>query len=316
MTFDDKFITQALDKTVSHTSLNLGTKINGKVRDIYDLGEELLLVTTDRLSAFDRNLTTIPFKGQVLNQISRYWFNRTKHIVANHMIDTPYANAMRVKNLKVFPIEFVVRGYITGSTNTSLWTLYHNGLRNVSGIVLPEGLEKNSKLPKPLLTPTTKSNFGDAPIEQEDILASNLMSEKDWEMASRIAFKLYEYGSEEALKKDFILVDTKFELGKDEHGNIFVLDELLTPDSSRYWRASNLAQRKSCGLAPDNFDKDIVRAWYKNNCDPYKDKKLPEAPDELRVKLASAYINFYELITGEIFDINQTQLIENTTTLI
>ncbi len=298
-------ISTALDSCIEKTSMSKLKKTTGKVRDIYDLGQELLLVTTDRLSAFDRSITTIPFKGQVLNQLSKFWFNKTKHIVSNHMLETPYANTMRVKKYQVFPIEFVVRSYITGSTNTSLWTLYSQGEREFGGVTLDEGLQKNSKLLEPILTPTTKAIAGDKPIEKDEIIALGLMSAKDWHNASAIALQLFDEASNISLKQGLILVDTKFELGKDKNGNIILVDEALTPDSSRYWRLSNFDERIKNGLEPDNFDKELIRLWYKEVCDPYSDKELPKTSDELRVKVAGIYISLYEQMTGEQFNFNE-----------
>lgn len=312
---NDAVYENALTETLSHTLIKDFPKIEGKVRDIYDLGERLLLVTTDRLSAFDRRLTTIPFKGQVLNQISAFWFNQTKDIVSNHMISMPYANAMLVKKLTVFPIEFVVRGYITGSTNTALWTLYQKGLRNVGGVTLPDNLHKHQQMPAPLLTPTTKATVGDRPIEKEEILAEGLMTTEDWERASDIAIRLYKRGSDRARERDLILVDTKFEMGKDSEGNIVLVDEVMTPDSSRYWRLSNYDNHIAKGEDPDNFDKEKIRLWYKKQCDPYKDKILPDAPSDIRIAVAKIYVSLYEQLTGQHFNFDQARIENQTTTI-
>lgn len=302
---NDEIYTKALTQTIDSTELSDVKKVEGKVRDIYDLGDKLLLVTTDRLSAFDRRLTTVPFKGQVLNQISAFWFENTKDILPNHMISMPYANAMLVKKIKVFPIEFVVRGYITGSTNTSLWTLYQEGQRDVGGRVLPDGLTKNEKLPEPLLTPTTKAEAGDRPIEKEGIISEGFMSEEDWHKASTLALQLFDRGSKLAKERDLILVDTKFEMGKDDEGNIVLVDEALTPDSSRYWRLNNYLSRTANKEEPDNFDKEMIRLWYKTQCDPYKDKVLPEAPADIRVKVAEIYVSLYEQMTAKAFNFSE-----------
>lgn len=311
----DAVFEKALRHTLSKTAIRSFPKTEGKVRDIYDLGGRLLLVTTDRLSAFDRRLTTIPFKGQVLNQISAFWFDQTKDIVPNHMISTPYANAMLVKKLKIFPIEFVVRGYITGTTNTALWTLYQSGLRTVSGVTLPDNLIKHQALPSPILTPTTKALVGDRPIEKEDIIKEGLMSESDWENAADIAMKLYQRGRQLAAEHDLILVDTKFEMGKDPQGNIVLVDEAMTPDSSRYWRLSNYDTHMSRGEDPDNFDKEKMRLWYKAHCNPYKDKALPNAPDDIRIEVAKIYISLYEQMTGQAFHFNEKRIESETTTI-
>ena len=279
-----------------------GKKHVGKVRDIYDQGDKLLIATTDRLSAFDRVLTAIPCKGQVLNQLSAWWFKKTEHIIPNHVIDLPEPNVMLAKKCAVFPVEFVMRAYATGSTNTSLWTHYKKGVREYCGHKLPEGLIKNQPLPRPILTPTTKEIEHDRPLSADDILKQKLMTKQDWEYVSKIALELFDFGSNLAMERGIILVDTKYEFGKDKDGNILLIDELHTPDSSRYWRASTYQMRLAEGKEPDNFDKEIVRLWYKEHCDPYKDKTLPPAPKDLIIKLAERYIQLYEMITGKIFN--------------
>jgi phosphoribosylaminoimidazole-succinocarboxamide synthase len=299
-------ITQALNSCITTTNFP-GKKYTGKVRDVYDQGENLLLVTTDRLTAFDRFLTAIPFKGIVLNKISAWWFTKTKHIIANHVVAVPAPNALLAKKCKIFPLEFIVRGYATGSTDTSLWTHYAKGEREYCGYELPEGLVKNQKLPIPLLTPTTKSDVHDALISADEILEQKLMSEAEWEFVSAAALNLFVYASEIAAQQGLILVDTKFEFGKDAEDNIIIADEMLTPDSSRYWLAASYAQKLAAGEEPDNFDKEIIRLWYKNHCDPYRDEVLPEAPEELRIKVAERYIDLYEMLTGNEFECNSVK---------
>ena len=268
-----------LNSCLRETSLP-AKKYSGKVRDTYDLKDRLLIVTTDRLSAFDRALTSIPFKGQVLNQTSLFWFKQTEHIIPNHIINSPDPNAVIVKKCQVFPVEFVVRGYITGTTNTSLWTHYHKGERQYCGHPLPEGLKKNQKLPQPILTPTTKAKDHDQPLSETEILSQGLMTAKDWEIASTAALELFNDGSNLAASRNLILVDTKYEFGKDKDGNILLVDEIHTPDSSRYWRESNYQERIDNNQEPDNFDKELIRLWYKNHCDPYNDEVLPTPPKE------------------------------------
>lgn len=292
-----KQITAALDKCITKTNFP-GKKHIGKVRDTYDQGDKLVLVTTDRLSAFDRVLAAIPFKGQVLNQISAWWFKQTEHIIPNHVLEVPAPNVMVAKKCEVFPVEFVIRRYITGTTNTSLWTHYAKGGREYCGHKLPEGLVKNQRLEKPLLTPTTKSAEHDMPLSAEEIISQNLMSKHDWEYVSNIALKLFEFGTKTAAEREIILVDTKYEFGRDKDGNILLIDEVHTPDSSRYWLAENYEERMAKKEEPDNFDKELLRIWYKQNCDPYKDKELPPAPKELVIKLSGRYIQMYEMITG------------------
>ena len=302
-------------KTTAATTISDAEKTSGKVRDIYDLDDKLLIVTTDRLSAFDRAITTIPHKGQVLNLISEFWFKKTASIVNNHCLSVPLSNTMLVKKVDVLPVEFVVRGYMTGSTSTSIWTLYQQGERDFGGITLPDGLTKNAKLPKPIITPTTKSIESDEPITAEEIVAQGLMTQAMWDKASEIVLSLFNMASTFVSEQDLILVDTKFELGVDEHNEIILIDEVLTPDSSRYWRQSNYLEKLKAGQEPDNFDKEILRRWYREHSDPYKDEVLPEAPTSLRQQLSDTYISLYEKITGSVFDRNLPVLDENPVSL-
>ncbi len=291
-----------LENCLTETApLGIGNCKRGKVRDIYDLGDKLLLVTTDRQSAFDRVLASVPFKGQVLNRVSAWWFKETEHIVPNHVISVPHPNATLGKKMEVFPIEFVMRGYLTGSSSTSAWTLYNRGERNICGNVLPDGMVKNQKFPEPIITPTTKSEEHDESITPEEIVSGGFMSQEDWDEASRIAKELFNFGVKTAAGRGLILVDTKYEMGKDENGNIVLIDEIHTPDSSRYWLAESFEERLAQGLEPKNIDKEFLRLWFRDNCDPYKDEKLPEAPADLVAELSSRYITLFEMITGEEF---------------
>lgn len=292
---------EALPYCLTETAFTFGKKYQGKVRDTYDLGEQMLLVTTDRQSAFDRVLAAIPYKGQVLNLISAWWFEKTKHIVPNHMIAVPDPNVMIAKKCQVFPIEFVVRGYITGTTSTSLWTQYQKGIRDYCGIHFEESLRKNQRLEQAVLTPTTKETEHDRPISPHDIVAEGWMTQADWDAASQIALNLFEYGSQIAAQHGLILVDTKYEFGRDADGRIVIIDELHTPDSSRYWLANSYEQRFAEQKEPENIDKEFLRLWFVDHCDPYKDAVLPQAPQELIVTLASRYIQLYEMITGQTF---------------
>jgi len=294
-------IKKALPYCLIETDFDIGKKFRGKVRDIYDLGDRLVLITTDRLSAFDRVLAAVPYKGQVLNLTSAWWFENTQHIIPNHVITIPDPNVTIAKKCTVFPVEFVVRGYITGTTNTSLWTQYNNGVRNYCGHAFPDGLRKNEKLEKPLVTPTTKDAKHDRPLSASEIIQEKLMTEAEWEEASNAALRLYEFGVKAAEKNGLILVDTKYEIGKDSEGNIILVDEIHTPDSSRYWLKASYEDRLSNQLEPENIDKEFLRLWFAKNCDPYQDKELPQAPEELIVTLASRYIQLYEMITGHSF---------------
>ena len=290
-----------LNNTLTKTFFPGGTKKTGKVRDQYDLGERVVLVTTDRQSAFDRILASVPFKGQVLNLTSAWWFEQTKHIIPNHVISIPDPNVTLAKKCDVFPIEFVVRGYITGSTSTSLWTVYNGGSREYCGNFLPEGLIKNQKLDTNMLTPTTKEEHHDRPITPKEIVSEGWMSEGDWKYCSQKALELFSFGQKRATKNGMILVDTKYEMGRDVSGNIVLVDEIHTPDSSRYWISETYEDRMSAGKEPQNIDKEFLRLWFVDNCDPYNDKTLPEAPEDLVIELSRRYIYLYETITGEVF---------------
>lgn len=301
---------KAVNNVISNTDfINLPAKKSGKVRDIFDLGDRLVLITTDRLSAFDRIIAVIPFKGQVLNMVSAFWFEQTKDIVPNHVLDVPDPNVTIAKKYRVLPIEFVVRGYLTGSTETSAWTLYSRGIRNICGNILPDGMKKNQKFEEPIITPTTKSDTHDEPISGKEIVERGILTKKEWEKAKEIALAIFKRGSEIAKKNGLILVDTKYEFGIDEKGEIVLIDEVHTPDSSRYWIASSYEERFREGKEPENIDKEFIRLWFREHCDPYKDKVLPEAPLELIAELSIRYIKLYEMITGNIFSAD----IENDT---
>lgn len=281
--------------------LELPNPRQGKVRDTFDCGNKLVLVTTDRQSAFDRILASIPFKGQVLNQVSAFWFENTNDIVNNHLINIPDPNVTVGKKCTVYPVEFVVRGYLTGSTDTAAWTLYSAGSRNICGNVLPDGMVKNQKFVNPILTPTTKEEAHDRPISAEEITNQNIIPEETWKKLEDIAFALFTRGTEIAAKNGLILVDTKYEMGTDENGEITLIDEIHTPDSSRYWLSDSYEECFSKNLEPENIDKEFLRLWFRDNCDPYNDPELPPAPDELVVELSSRYIQLYEMITGKEF---------------
>ena len=290
-----------LNNTLTETSLSGGTKRTGKVRDQYNFGDKVVLITTDRQSAFDRVLASIPFKGQVLNLTSAWWFEQTKHIIPNQVISVPDPNVTLAKNCDVFPIEFVVRGYITGSTSTSLWTVYNRGDRKYCGNDLPEDLVKNQKLTANMLTPTTKEEHHDRPIAPDEIVSEGWMMQEDWNYCSERALELFAFGQKKAAENGMILVDTKYEMGRDSSGEIMLIDEIHTPDSSRYWIAKTYDERMTAGQEPQNIDKEFLRLWFVDNCDPYNDETLPEAPEELVAELSSRYIYLYETITGGLF---------------
>ena len=290
-----------LNNVLTKTALSGGTKRTGKVRDQYNFGDKVALITTDRQSAFDRVLASIPFKGQVLNLTSAWWFEQTKHIIPNQVIAVPDPNVTLAKKCDVFPIEFVVRGYITGSTSTSLWTVYNRGDRKYCGNNLPEDLVKNQKLTANMLTPTTKEEHHDRPIAPDEIVSEGWMTQEDWDYSSEKALELFAFGQKKAAENGMILVDTKYEMGRDTGGTIRLIDEIHTPDSSRFWIAKTYGERMAAGQEPQNIDKEFLRLWFVDNCDPYNDETLPEAPEELVAELSSRYIYLYEPITGELF---------------
>ncbi|MFA5750722.1 MAG: phosphoribosylaminoimidazolesuccinocarboxamide synthase [Candidatus Paceibacterota bacterium] len=298
-----ELIEKHINDVIKETNFSeLGEKKTGKVRDVYSNNGKLILIATDRHSSFDRNIAYIPFKGEILNQISVFWFKNTSDIIKNHLISIPDPNVLIAKKCSPIPIECVVRGYITGVTDTSLWTHYKNGKRNFGNFVLPEGLRKNQKLPEPLFTPTTKSDEHDRPITPKEIVSEGILSRETTDLIEKISKELFVRGQEIALSHGLILVDTKYEFGFDENNNLTLIDEIHTPDSSRYWKADSYEKLFTEEKEPEYFDKEFLRLWFKENCDPYHDETLPKAPDELVVELSRRYIEIYEMITGSIFD--------------
>jgi len=274
---------------------------HGKVRDVYDLGDSLLLVATDRYSAFDRNLAVIPEKGQLLTSISRWWFEQTSSIIASHIISYPDPNVTWVTKYDVVPIEMVVRGYITGVTNTSLWHTYSNGQRDFGNFTLPDGLHKNQKLPEPVLTPTTKFEKHDRPLTPQEVVDEGLVDAAVWEKLQKQALELFRFGQATAEAKGLILVDTKYEFGLDARGELVLIDEIHTPDSSRYWLAESYQQRIDAGEEPDNYDKEFLRLWFKQRFDPYADDDAPQPTQEILSELIRRYKFIYQQLTGAEF---------------
>lgn len=286
----------------------LGKKYQGKVRDFYITDSKRIIITTDRLSAFDRVLGCFPYKGQALNQLSQFWFEKTSDIIQNHMISTPDPNVMVVKNCTLIPIEMVVRGYITGVTNTSIWGSYEAGERVIYGIKFPEGLRKNQKLSSPVITPTTKAETGhDERLTEKDILNGKVklkdgskVSPALWRKIKKTALKLFERGTEVCELAGIVLVDTKYEFGLDSKNGLILIDEIHTPDSSRFWVKKSYTERFKKGIEPENFDKEFLRIWYAKR--GYKgDGKLPKMPAEFMAKVSKRYITIYEKITGQKF---------------
>lgn len=284
----------------------LGERTQGKVRDLYCVGSTLLLIATDRLSAFDRILGLVPFKGQVLTQLAAFWFEQTRDLVPNALIGLPDPNVTVARRVQTLPIEVVVRGYMTGVTSTSLWYRYSLGERAIYGIDFPEGLAKNDALPAPIITPTTKAAHGhDERITGPEIVAQGLATAGQWEQVAEAAVALFRRGQEIAQRGGLILVDTKYEFGVDEDGTILLIDELHTPDSSRFWVAESYAERRAAGLEPVNFDKEFVRLHYA--AEGYRGEGEPfPLPPDLAVEAAERYIACYERITGTPFQPAET----------
>jgi len=281
----------------------LGKKREGKVRDIYEPSTgsgqgSLILISTDRHSSFDRLIAHVPHKGQVLNQVSAWWFEQTKDIVPNHVLAVPDPNVTVGKKCRMVPVEAVVRGYLTGVTDTAIWTRYSKGERNFGGVTLPEGMKKNQKLSRPIFDPTTKEEKHDRTLTPEEMIAEGFVTKELFEKVKQTALALFAKGQEIAAQRGLILVDTKYEFGTDEIGNLVLIDEIHTPDSSRYWQTEGYEEGLQKGGEPKSFDKEFLRLWFKENCDPYKDEVLPEAPKELVEELSRRYIQTYEQITG------------------
>jgi phosphoribosylaminoimidazole-succinocarboxamide synthase len=280
----------------------------GKVRDCYDLPATAteparrILISSDRISAFDRILAAIPFKGQVLTQLARWWFDRTADLCPNHVLAYPDPNVVIGKRVDILPVEVVVRGYLAGTTSTSILTQYKAGVRTMYGHTLPDGLRDNQVLPAAIITPTSKAFDGghDEPLTADEIIAQGLLTKAQWEDVSAKALSLFARGQKMAAERGLILVDTKYEFGLDAEGQILIADEIHTPDSSRYWIASGYPQAFETGTRPPSFDKDVIRSWVGARCDPYKDP-IPEIPAEMIEKTSRVYIDAYEQITGERF---------------
>ena len=278
----------------------------GKVRDSYDLPDgRRVMIATDRQSAFDIVLAAVPFKGQVLNETALFWFEETRDICPNHVIDYPDPNVAVAKRLEMLPVEMVVRDYLTGSTETSIWPMYERGKRLMYGHEFPDGLVKNQKLSDTILTPTTKADMGghDAPITMAEIIEQNLLSQNVWEELAEKSLALFARGREIAASNGLILVDTKYEFGVDVNGQITIADEIHTPDSSRYWMADSYVAKMEAGENPENLDKEFLRLWISERCDPYKDD-IPEIPEETLMAFSGKYVKLFEQVTGRNFEID------------
>lgn len=291
------------DVLVETDLLGLSCTLRGKVRDNYDLPDgRRLIVATDRQSAFDHVLAAVPFKGQVLTAVARYWFEATADLCRNHVIAFPDPNVTVAKRLSMLPVEVVARDYLAGTTATSIWPMYREGARMLYGIRFPDGLRKNEKLPGTILTPTTKGAAGahDCPISAGEVVERGLLTAAQWEEVAALALALFERGRTVAASRGLILVDTKYEFGLDEDGRVTLADEIHTPDSSRWWRMDSYQDRFERGDDPETLDKDFLRRWILDRCDPYTEP-IPEIPAPTLIDFALRYITLYETITGDRF---------------
>lgn len=296
-------IREYLSFTLEKTHFDfLGDRTQGKVRDVYDGGDKLYLVATDRYSAFDRNLTLVPLKGQALTQTTLFNFTQTEDIIQNHVLSNPDPNVIICKKCTVAPVEVIVRGYLTGVTDTALWTRYQKGQRDFTDFTLPDGMTKNTKLAQPVVTPTTKFEAHDRNLSFKEIIDGKYLTLKQWEEIHAIALRLFARGQEVAALAGLILVDTKYEFGYDAQNKLTLIDEIHTQDSSRYWKELSYVDRMERGEEPEYFDKEFLRLWFKENCDPYNDETLPDAPEAMRLELARRYIEIYEKLSLSKFE--------------
>jgi phosphoribosylaminoimidazole-succinocarboxamide synthase len=296
------WLAAALPATLAETSLlGQGTLYRGKVRDVYRRDDEVLLVATDRLSAFDRVIATIPYKGQVLNQLAAWWFEQTADLVGSHVIDVPDPNVTRGRNAAALPVEVVVRGYITGVTDTALWTLYAAGVERPYGLDLPTGLRKNDRLPTAVITPTTKGEAGqhDERLTSEEVVSRGLVDAALWDRVCDAALAVFARGQALAARAGLLLVDTKYEFGLID-GQLCLIDEIHTPDSSRFWFAESYEVAHAAGEEPESLDKEFVRRWLKS-VGYGGEGPVPEMPDAIRLELARRYLRTYETLTGTPF---------------
>ncbi len=294
----------ALQHPLDATDLSqLGKKYSGKVRDCYTTDDgRRIIVVSDRISAFDRNLGVLPLKGQILNRIAAWWFEQTKDLVPNHVIETPDPNVLIAKECTPLPVEMVMRSYLTGTTSTSIWVHYEKGAREFCGHQLPDGLKKHQKLPKTLLTPSTKAAQGDHDVSasREDILKLTGMPVEDFDRAAELSQILFAEGQRISAERGLILVDTKYEFGKTKEGEIVVIDEIHTPDSSRYWFANSYEERFAAGEAPESFDKEYLRRFLAAK-GFMGEGEIPEIPDDIRVESTIRYRTAIEQLMGEKF---------------
>jgi phosphoribosylaminoimidazole-succinocarboxamide synthase len=288
----------------------LGERLEGKVRDIYLQRDCVVLVATDRHSSFDRIIAYVPGKGEVLNRLSAFWFEKTGDIIPNHVLAVPDPNVTVGKRCTPLPIEAVMRGYLSGVTGTSLWTRYEKGERDFGGFRLPDGMRKNEKLREPVFTPSTKDKEHDRNVTPREIVETGLLSRDLLDRVEDAARRLFARGQDLARARGLILVDTKYEFGLDAEGALTLIDEVHTPDSSRYWQAATYAGRIGAGLEPDYFDKEFLRLWFIEHCDPYNDAVLPEAPAAMVEELARRYAAIFTQLSGETVSAGEENIVE------
>ena len=300
---DTQYLLDLLTDAFGESDLPLAGKQAGKVRDNYPLpGDRRLLVTTDRLSAFDRVLARVPFKGQVLNQLAAWWFDKTRDVIANHVLSLPDPNALIAREAQPFSVEVVVRGYITGVTTTALWYRYSLGERDIYGYHFPDGLRKNERLPEPIITPTTKGGPSghDERLTCAEVVERGHLDAATWDQVQEAALSIFKRGQQVAQKAGLILVDTKYEFGRAPDGQVLLIDELHTPDSSRFWRADSYPGLFARGEEPENFDKEFVRLAYAQQGYRGEGDPPPMLPD-LWVTASQRYIAIFEMLTGQFF---------------
>lgn len=310
MPIDVALLRRGLAHTIDNTALDaLGKKYEGKVRDNYSTADgRRYVVATDRISAFDRVIGTLPYKGELLTSMAKFWFDLTKDVAPNHLLSVPDPVVMECVECVPIPVEMVVRSYVTGVTSTSIWTHYAAGKRTFAGHALPDGMKKNQKLPRPILTPSTKAEKGDHDVtaSRDEILRSTKMDPKLFDRAGEIAMALFEAGAKHAAARGLILADTKYELGVRPDGQVVVIDEIHTPDSSRYWFQETYPARFAADEEPESFDKEYVRRWLAS-VDYKGDGPPPAIPDDIRVEAARRYVQAYEQITGTAFVPNEDE---------
>ncbi len=303
---------QQYTDVLTDIELPLENRRVGKVRVSYELPNgQRLFVTTDRLSAFDQIMATVPMKGQVLNQLAKWWFDNTRDIVANHALSMPDPNVLIAIAAQPLPVEVIVRGYITGVTSTSLWKRYEDGARDIYGYAFPDGLKKNQQLPAAIVTPTTKAEMGqhDEALTCDQVVDQGLVEPELWAEVQRVALALFARGQQVAQRAGLILADTKYEFGLDSQGKLLLIDEMHTPDSSRFWDAESFPERFANGLEPISMDKEIIRraladAGYKGDGPP------PQLDESVWLETSKRYTSAYEVLTGQKFVPGERPIIE------